>query len=90
MLGCFGSQRVHSLERKEFEVVLLVEPGAFDVPQRQVAASGKRQRVDDELDMGVRLLPGIGLVIQHMQETVCKPWCRTVLKFVASRGYSTV
>src|SRR6202049_5169491 len=54
---------------KKFAVLVLVEPGTFDVEELDAGEAGERKRIDCEL--GDRLVrPRIGLVVQNVDGAV--------------------
>ena len=59
--------RIDTLEREELKIVVLIEPVAFEVFERQVESAAQRERVDRQLHMRVRFLFGPRLVIQDVQ-----------------------
>jgi hypothetical protein len=63
---------VDSLERKELEIVILVEPAALEELQRQAGSSGKGESVDRELDMGVRFLSRLRLIVKNVDVTIAE------------------
>src|SRR5712692_10695840 len=58
---------VHALQRKKFEVILLIEPRTLKILKRQISPSSKRERIDGKLDVSVLLFPSLGLVIEDLQ-----------------------
>src|ERR1700694_3628261 len=52
---------VDALQRKKFEVILLIEPRTLKVLQWQICSTGKRERIDRKLDVSVLLFPRLGL-----------------------------
>ena len=64
-LPCALSHR--HLGGEELKIVVLIEPGAFEVFERQVESAAQRDRVDRQLHMRVRFLFGPWLVIQDVQ-----------------------
>ena len=61
---------IHALQRKKFEVILLIEPRAFEIPKREIGPSSERKRIDGKLNVSVLLLPGVRLVIEDLQVSV--------------------
>src|SRR5262245_26732854 len=61
---------IHSLQREKLEVVVLVEPRAFERFERQPEPSAERQRVDRQLHMRVFFLKRLRLVVQDVQVPV--------------------
>ena len=55
--------------RKEFAVLVLVEPGAFDVEQAKAGEPGERQGVDGELRERA-VGAGVGLVVENMHRAI--------------------
>src|SRR5712692_7985992 len=58
---------VHALQRKKFEVILLIEPRTLKILKWEIGPSSKRERIDGKLDMSVLLFPRLGLVIEDLQ-----------------------
>ncbi len=58
---------VDSLQRKEFEIIFLIEPCAFEVLKRKISPASKCEGIDRELDVSVLLFPGVGFVIEDLQ-----------------------
>ena len=55
--------------RKEFAILVLVEPGALDVEQTQAGKPGERQGIDGELRERA-VGAGVGLVVEDMHRAV--------------------
>ena len=64
------SSLVYPLERKELEVILLVEPATLEELERQAGPSGQGERVDGELNVGVSFLFCFRLVVEDVDVTV--------------------
>lgn len=58
---------VDALQRKELEIVSLIEPRTLEVLKWQICSTGERERIDGELDVSVLFFPSIGLVIEDLQ-----------------------
>jgi hypothetical protein len=64
------SSFVDTLERIELEVVLLIEPAAFEEFQRHAGPASEGERIDRELHMGVSLFPCIRFVVKDVDVAV--------------------
>ena len=62
----WGFWPVDALQREKFEIVVLIEPRAFEVLEREVKPPAQRERIDRELDMRMRFLFRIRLVIEDV------------------------
>ena len=65
-----GLGPIHSLEREEFKVILLVKPGAFEIFERQVASAAQRERVDGKLNVSVLFFFRLRLVVKNVDVPV--------------------
>ena len=61
---------INALQRVEFEIILLVKPGALEVLERQIASATQRERVDRKLDVGVFFFSRFGLVVEKVDEAI--------------------
>ena len=64
------SSFVYPLERKELEVILLVEPTTFEEFERKGSSSCQGKRVDSKLHVGVSFLFRFRLVVEDVDVTV--------------------
>ena len=64
------SPSVNTLEREELEVVLLVEPAAFENSYWQSSPSRERKSVDRELDVRVFFSSCVRFVVENVDVTV--------------------
>ena len=58
------------MQRIELEVVLFIEPAAFEELERRAGPAGEGERIDRELHVGVRLFPGVRLVVEDVDVAV--------------------
>ena len=65
-----GFGPINTLQREEFEIVILVKPGALEVLQRQIASATQRERVDRKLDVRVLFFSRFGLVVEKVDVAV--------------------
>src|SRR6266852_2369505 len=62
--------RIHSLQREELEIVLLIEPTAFENFQWQAGSASEGEGIDRELHVGVSLFPRVWLVVEDVDVSV--------------------
>jgi hypothetical protein len=67
---CLASLLVDSLERKELEVVFLIEPATLEQPQGERRSSRQCECVDRELDVGMRFFSSLRLVVKNVDVTI--------------------
>lgn len=61
---------VHAREREELEIILLVEPPALEIPQRQSGSSRKGESIHRELHVRMGFLSCVGFVVEDMDVAV--------------------
>ena len=64
------SSCVDTLEREEIKIAFLIEPAALEEFQRQAGSPGQGERIDRELNVGVRFFAGIRFVVEDVNVSV--------------------